>query len=135
MRILSKRVMAVASAFAAATALAGNVYPPARFTDPDRIRKIEAAFPQIDEIFRAFADQEKIPGMVWGRPVSTVPASAARLAPFQAAAMNFRMWGSANRRTRALDSTPAVKMSTRPRLTRSMSSIQSRVLWAGAGGT
>src|SRR5712664_4164154 len=66
MRILSKRVMAVASGFAAATALAGNVYPPARFTDPDRVRKIEAAYPQIDEIFRAFADEEKIPGMVWG---------------------------------------------------------------------
>jgi CubicO group peptidase (beta-lactamase class C family) len=66
MRILSKRVMAVASAFAAATALAGNVYPPARFTDPDRVQKIEAAFPQIDEIFRHYADEEKIPGMVWG---------------------------------------------------------------------
>jgi CubicO group peptidase (beta-lactamase class C family) len=66
MRILSKRVMAVASAFAAATALAGNVYPPARFTDPDRVRKIEAAFPQIDEIFLAYAEEEKIPGMVWG---------------------------------------------------------------------
>jgi CubicO group peptidase (beta-lactamase class C family) len=76
MRILSKRVMADASAFAAAatlaataiaaTAIAGNVYPPARFTDPGRVQKIEAAFPQIDEIFRAYADQEKIPGMVWG---------------------------------------------------------------------
>jgi CubicO group peptidase (beta-lactamase class C family) len=71
MRILSKRFMAVASAFAAAAApvaaaLAGNVYPPARFTDPDRVQKIEAAFPQIDDIFRAYADEEKIPGMVWG---------------------------------------------------------------------
>src|SRR5258708_21312039 len=76
MRILSKRFMAVASAFAAAaapvatalaaTALAGNVYPPARFTDPDRVQKIEAAFPRIDEIFRLYADEEKIPGMVWG---------------------------------------------------------------------
>ena len=76
MRILSKRFMAVASAFAAAaapvatllaaTALAGNAYPPAHFTDPGRVQKIEAAFPQIDDIFRAFADEEKIPGMVWG---------------------------------------------------------------------
>jgi CubicO group peptidase (beta-lactamase class C family) len=81
MRILSKRFMTVASAFAAAaapvatalaattlaaTTLAGNVYPPARFTDPDRVQKIEAAFPQIDAIFRAFADEERIPGMVWG---------------------------------------------------------------------
>jgi CubicO group peptidase (beta-lactamase class C family) len=71
MRNLSKHIMLVASLFAAATAptapaLADNAYPPARFSDPDRIQKIEAAFPQIDEIFRRYADEEKIPGMVWG---------------------------------------------------------------------
>jgi CubicO group peptidase (beta-lactamase class C family) len=71
MRNLAKHVMIATSSFAAATApaapaLADNAYPPARFTDPDRIQKLEAAFPQIDEIFRAFADQERIPGMVWG---------------------------------------------------------------------
>ena len=76
---------AAASPFAAAIALAAMVpaammpvamvpaaaapagmYPPARFTDPDRVQKLEAAFPQIDEIFRRYADEEKIPGMVWG---------------------------------------------------------------------
>src|SRR5882724_9660171 len=57
---------ALAATALSAAALAGNVYPPARFTDPDRVQKIEAAFPQIDDIFRAYADEEKIPGMVWG---------------------------------------------------------------------
>src|ERR1700693_1274138 len=75
MRTLSKRFMAVASVFAAvaapiatvlaATALAGTVYPPARFTDPDRVRKIEAAFPQIDDIVGAFAEGDRMPCMVW----------------------------------------------------------------------
>ncbi|MEA3105852.1 MAG: hypothetical protein QOI88_457 [Gammaproteobacteria bacterium] len=66
MRSSSKHFMTVASLLAAATALAGNAYPPARFTDPDRVPKIEAAFPQIDEIFQRYADEEKIPGLVWG---------------------------------------------------------------------
>jgi len=58
--------LALAATALSAAALAGNVYPPARFTDPDRVQNIEAAFPQIDEIFQHYADEQKIPGMVWG---------------------------------------------------------------------
>src|SRR5271165_557614 len=46
--------------------LAAASYPPARFTDPERIAKIEAAFPEIDQIFGAYAADKRIPGMVWG---------------------------------------------------------------------
>jgi CubicO group peptidase (beta-lactamase class C family) len=50
----------------AAHLLASDAYPPARFTDPDRVRKLEAAMPEVDRIFRAYASDRKIPGMVWG---------------------------------------------------------------------
>jgi len=45
---------------------ASQAYPPPRFTDPDRVRKLESALPEIDGIFRAYAEEKKIPGMVWG---------------------------------------------------------------------
>jgi CubicO group peptidase (beta-lactamase class C family) len=45
---------------------ASDVYPPPRFTDPERVRKLESALPEIDEAFRRFAAERKIPGMVWG---------------------------------------------------------------------
>jgi CubicO group peptidase (beta-lactamase class C family) len=61
MRIVSPCLLAVT-----ALLLAGNAYPPARFTDPDRVRKLEAALPEVDEIFRRFQAEKKIPGMVWG---------------------------------------------------------------------
>jgi CubicO group peptidase (beta-lactamase class C family) len=41
-------------------------YPPPRFTDPDRVRKLESTFSEIDRIFRSFAADRKIPGLVWG---------------------------------------------------------------------
>ncbi len=46
--------------------LASDAYPPPRFTDPERVHKLEAAFPDVDRIFRQFASDNKIPGMVWG---------------------------------------------------------------------
>jgi CubicO group peptidase (beta-lactamase class C family) len=45
---------------------ASDAYPPPRFTDPNRVRKMEAAMPQVDEIFRRYATERKITGMVWG---------------------------------------------------------------------
>ena len=49
------------------TTLAGSdAYPPPRFTDPDRVTKLESAMPEVDRIFRAYATDTKIPGMVWG---------------------------------------------------------------------
>lgn len=45
---------------------AADAYPPARFTDPRRIEKLESTLPAVDEIFNRFAAEKKIPGMVWG---------------------------------------------------------------------
>lgn len=45
---------------------ASDAYPPARFTDPQRVHKLESSLPDIDQIFRRFAVDKKIPGMVWG---------------------------------------------------------------------
>jgi CubicO group peptidase (beta-lactamase class C family) len=53
-------------ALAAGCLIAADAYPPPRFTDPQRSQKLEAAIPQIDGIFRAYATEKKIPGMVWG---------------------------------------------------------------------
>lgn len=52
--------------FAAALLLASDAYPPPRFTDPERVRKLESALPEVDQIFRRYAAERKIPGMVWG---------------------------------------------------------------------
>jgi CubicO group peptidase (beta-lactamase class C family) len=51
---------------AAAVLFASDAYPPPRFTDPDRVKKLESALPEVDQIFRHYAAERKIPGMVWG---------------------------------------------------------------------
>src|SRR5512139_2082626 len=48
------------------TLAASDAYPPPRFTDPDRVAKLQSAMPEIDRIFRAYATERKVPGMVWG---------------------------------------------------------------------
>jgi CubicO group peptidase (beta-lactamase class C family) len=60
------RFVPVCVFFSAAVLFASDAYPPARFTDPERVRKLESAFPQADQIFRRYAAEKKIPGMVWG---------------------------------------------------------------------
>jgi len=53
--------------FSALAALhASDAYPPPRFADPDRVRKLESAFQEVDQIFSRYAAEKKIPGMVWG---------------------------------------------------------------------
>lgn len=52
--------------FAASQASAADLYPPARFASPDRMEKLQTAFPKVDEIFRRYAADKHIPGMVWG---------------------------------------------------------------------
>jgi len=52
--------------FAVAGLFASDAYPPPRFTDPERVRKLESALPEVDQIFRRYAAERKIPGMVWG---------------------------------------------------------------------
>jgi CubicO group peptidase (beta-lactamase class C family) len=50
----------------AAMLMASDTYPPPRFSDPQRVGKLESAMPAVDEIFRRYAADHKIPGMVWG---------------------------------------------------------------------
>lgn len=45
---------------------ASESYPPPRFTDPQRISKLESAFPEVDRIFGQYAKARNIPGMAWG---------------------------------------------------------------------
>lgn len=40
--------------------------PMARFTDPDRRAKLQRAFPVIDSLVRAFAEQRRVPGAAYG---------------------------------------------------------------------
>lgn len=46
--------------------VANDSYPPPRFTDPQRVQKLESAMPEVDRILRSYAAEKKIPGMVWG---------------------------------------------------------------------
>jgi CubicO group peptidase (beta-lactamase class C family) len=45
---------------------AGDRVPPPAFTDPQRIAKLESAFPEIDRLFRAFAERSRVPGIAYG---------------------------------------------------------------------
>ena len=49
-----------------ATLAASDAYPPPRFTDPHRVAKLQSAMPEIDRLFRDYATEKKIPGMIWG---------------------------------------------------------------------
>jgi CubicO group peptidase (beta-lactamase class C family) len=40
--------------------------PPPVFTDPRRVEKLESAFPEIDRLFRAFAERSRVPGIAYG---------------------------------------------------------------------
>src|SRR5229473_5236803 len=60
------RFVPVCGFFAATVLFASEAYPPPRFTDPERVQKLESALPQVDQIFRRYAADKKIPGMVWG---------------------------------------------------------------------
>jgi CubicO group peptidase (beta-lactamase class C family) len=61
-----KRFVPLCGFVAAAALFASDAYPPPRFTDPARVRKLESALPEVDRIFRDYAAEHKIPGMVWG---------------------------------------------------------------------
>jgi len=49
-----------------ATLAASEAYPPPRFADSARVSKLQSAMPEIDRLFRAYATDKKIPGMIWG---------------------------------------------------------------------
>lgn len=60
------RFLTLAACLISVTLSASDAYPPPRFTDPDRVKKLESVMPEIDRIFTAYATSEKIPGMIWG---------------------------------------------------------------------
>jgi CubicO group peptidase (beta-lactamase class C family) len=60
------RLTLLSAALIAATVVASDTYPPPRFTDPRRVAKLQSAMPDIDRLFRAYAAENKIPGMIWG---------------------------------------------------------------------
>lgn len=41
-------------------------YKPPVFTDPDRVKEIEATFPVIDKLYKEYAEQNRFPGLVYG---------------------------------------------------------------------
>ena len=45
---------------------AADRVPPPLFTDPQRGAKLESAFPEIDRLFRAFAERGRVPGIAYG---------------------------------------------------------------------
>ena len=45
---------------------AADRVPPPVFTDAQRIAKLESAFPEIDRLFRAFAERSRVPGIAYG---------------------------------------------------------------------
>ncbi|MBV8389559.1 MAG: beta-lactamase family protein, partial [Mucilaginibacter sp.] len=47
-------------------ALSAQSYKPPVFTDADRLKKIEAAYPVIDKLYKDYAEQNHFPGMVYG---------------------------------------------------------------------
>jgi CubicO group peptidase (beta-lactamase class C family) len=64
--LIMLHVVLACFAVAASDALAAEMYPPARFSSAERMEKLQKAFPTIDEIFRRYAADKHIPGMVWG---------------------------------------------------------------------
>jgi CubicO group peptidase (beta-lactamase class C family) len=60
------RLLALCALLVGTALEASDKYPVPRFTDPDRVKKLESAMPEIDRIFRGYAADKKIPGMIWG---------------------------------------------------------------------
>ena len=56
----------LAAALSSATFAQSSVAPSARFTDPDRIAKLQRALPQVDSVMRAFAERNRVPGIAYG---------------------------------------------------------------------
>jgi CubicO group peptidase (beta-lactamase class C family) len=43
-----------------------SIAPPPRFTDPDRMAKLQRAMPAVDSVMRAFAERARVPGIAYG---------------------------------------------------------------------
>lgn len=49
-----------------ATGSTSSIAPPARFSDPQRVAKLRAAFPAIDSLIARFAAERRVPGYAYG---------------------------------------------------------------------
>jgi CubicO group peptidase (beta-lactamase class C family) len=65
-RMRNKALAPLLCLVCSAVLTANDAYPPPRFTDPQRVVKLESAMPEVDRVFRLYAAEHKIPGMVWG---------------------------------------------------------------------
>ena len=59
-------VACAASAGEAPRAFAAGSVPAPHFADPDRPRKLEAAFADVDRAFREYQQRSKAPAVAWG---------------------------------------------------------------------
>jgi len=66
MRLLMTPFLLALLWFCGREAGAEERYPPPRFVAAERLERLKAAFPAIDEIFHRYAIDKHIPGMVWG---------------------------------------------------------------------
>ena len=64
--VLGLLVAATASIHAQAPAPSAGRVPPPSFADPDRVARLERAFPEIDCLFKAFAERSRVPGAAYG---------------------------------------------------------------------
>lgn len=69
-------VVAVVAAMDACVATGAEAVSAARFADPDRRVKIAAAFPEIDRLFREWAEKQPVAGAAWGVVVDGALAHA-----------------------------------------------------------
>src|SRR4051794_34095328 len=56
----------VALAFGLSAAEQGPAYPVPLFTDPQRVQRFTSGIPSVDAVFRQYAEDNHIPGLVWG---------------------------------------------------------------------
>ena len=64
--MLFKKPVILAFLSIAGLAASAQNYKPPVFTDPDRLKKIEATFPVIDKVYKDYAEKNHWPGMVYG---------------------------------------------------------------------
>ena len=64
--ILSSGLIAVAGLGSQELPRSADRVPPPVFTDPQRVAKLESAFPEIDRLFKAFGERSRVPGIAYG---------------------------------------------------------------------
>ncbi len=63
---MMNRFLSLMTYLIAGSAVGQPVYQPPTFTDPDRLKRIEATFPAIERIYRDWATKNHFPGLTFG---------------------------------------------------------------------